>query len=161
MKLLCISLGCDKNLVDTEKMLGILGGEGYSFVDDESDADVIVVAGRGLRKPEDIAMLEELAGLLGGQLGSTRAMVEAGWIDAKRQIGLSGRTVKPKLIITCAVSGAVQFAAGMNGSELIVAINTDPDAPIFNIAHVGIVGDVYEIVPKLAARIKAEKGNLK
>lgn len=125
------------------------------------DADVIVVAGRGLRKPEDIAMLEELAGLLGGQLGSTRAMVEAGWIDAKRQIGLSGRTVKPKLIITCAVSGAVQFAAGMNGSELIVAINTDPDAPIFNIAHVGIVGDVYEIVPKLAARIKAEKGNLK
>lgn len=125
------------------------------------DADVIIVAGRGLRKPEDIAMLEELAELLGGQLGSTRAMVEAGWIDAKRQIGLSGRTVKPKLILTCAVSGAVQFAAGMNGSELIVAINTDPDAPIFNIAHVGIVGDVYEIVPKLTARIKAEKGSLK
>ena len=122
------------------------------------DADVIVVAGRGLKKPEDIAMLEELAELLGGQLGSTRAMVEAGWIDAKRQIGLSGRTVKPKLILTCAVSGAVQFAAGMNGSECIVAINTDPNAPIFNIAHIGIVGDVYRIVPELISRIKAAKG---
>ena len=122
------------------------------------DADVIVVAGRGLKKPEDIAMVQELADLLGGQLGSTRAMVEAGWIDAKRQIGLSGRTVKPKLIITCAVSGAVQFAAGMNGSELIVAINSDASAPIFNIAHVGIVGDVYEIIPQLIEKIKAEKG---
>ena len=121
------------------------------------DADVIVVAGRGLKKPEDIAMVQELADLLGGQLGSTRAMVEAGWIDAKRQIGLSGRTVKPKLIITCAVSGAVQFAAGMNGSELIVAINSDANAPIFNIAHVGVVGDVYEIVPKLIEQIKAGK----
>ena len=118
------------------------------------DAEVIVAAGRGLKKPEDLAMLQELADLLGGELGSSRAMVETGWIDPKRQIGLSGRTVKPKLIITCAVSGAVQFAAGMNGSELIVAINSDPDAPIFNIAHVGIVGDVYEIVPKLIEKIK-------
>jgi electron transfer flavoprotein alpha subunit len=122
------------------------------------DADVIVVAGRGIRKQEDIAMLQELADLLGGQLGSTRAMVETGWVDAKRQIGLSGRTVKPKLIITCAVSGAVQFAAGMNGSELIVAINSDPQAPIFNIAHIGIQGDVYEIVPRLIEQIKQEKG---
>ena len=87
-------------------------------------------------------------------------MVETGWIDPKRQIGLSGRTVKPKLIITCAVSGAVQFAAGMNGSELIVAINSDPEAPIFNIAHVGIVGDVYEIVPRLIEKIKNGERNL-
>jgi len=122
------------------------------------DADVIVVAGRGLKKPEDVSMIRELAELLGGELGSTRAMVEAGWIDPKRQIGLSGRTVKPKLIITCAVSGAVQFAAGMNGSELIVAINTDPEAPIFNIAHIGIVGDVYQVVPKLIEQIKTAKG---
>ena len=122
------------------------------------DADVIVVAGRGIRKQEDIAMLQELADLLGGQLGSTRAMVETGWVDAKRQIGLSGRTGKPTLIITCAVSGAVQFAAGMNGSELIVAINSDPQAPIFNIAHIGIQGDVYEIVPRLIEQIKQEKG---
>lgn len=124
------------------------------------DAEVIVVAGRGLKKPEDIDMIRELASLLGGELGSTRAMVEAGLIDAKRQIGLSGRTVKPKLIITCAVSGAVQFAAGMNGSELIIAINSDPEAPIFNIAHIGIVGDVYEIVPDLISRIKNGKGLL-
>jgi len=124
------------------------------------DADVIAVAGRGLKKPEDIAMIQELATLLGGELGSTRAMVETGWIDPKRQIGLSGRTVKPKLIITCAVSGAVQFAAGMNGSELIVAINSDPEAPIFNIAHVGIVGDVYEIVPRLIEKIKNGERNL-
>ena len=117
-----------------------------------------MVAGRGLKKPEDVSMLRELADLLGGELGSTRAMVETGWVEAKRQIGLSGRTVKPKLIITCAVSGAVQFAAGMNGSELIVAINTDPDAPIFNIAHIGIVGDVYEVVPKLIEQIKTARG---
>lgn len=124
------------------------------------DADVIVAAGRGLKKPEDLAMLQELADLLGGELGSSRAMVETGWIDPKRQIGLSGRTVKPKLIITCAVSGAVQFAAGMNGSELIVAINSDPEAPIFNIAHIGIVGDVYEIVPRLIEKIKNGERNL-
>ena len=124
------------------------------------DADVIVAAGRGLKKPEDLAMLRELADLLGGELGSTRAMVETGWLDPKCQIGLSGRTVKPKLIITCAVSGAVQFAAGMNGSELIVAINSDPEAPIFNIAHIGIVGDIYEIVPRLIEKIKNGERNL-
>lgn len=122
------------------------------------DANVIVVAGRGLKKPEDVNMVRELADLLGGELGSTRAMVEAGWIEPQRQIGLSGRTVKPKLIITCAVSGAIQFAAGMNGSELIIAINSDPEAPIFNFAHIGIVGDVYQIVPKLIAQIRSAKG---
>ncbi len=122
------------------------------------DADVIIVAGRGLKKQEDLAMVEELASLLGGQVGSTRAVIEAGWLDPKRQIGLSGRTVKPKLIITCGVSGAVQFAAGMNGSELIVAINSDPHASIFNIAHIGIVGDLYKIIPGLIERIKSSKG---
>lgn len=121
------------------------------------DADVIVVAGRGLKKAEDVEMLKHLASLLGGELGCTRAMVESSWVEAKRQIGLSGRTVKPKLIITCAVSGAVQFAAGMNGSEKIIAINTDKNAPIFNIAHIGIVGDVYKIVPELIKKIEEEK----
>ena len=106
-------------------------------------------------------MLEELAVLLGGRLASSRALVEKGWMPAKCQIGLSGNTVSPQYIITCGVSGTVQFMAGMKHAKNIIAINTDPDAPIFNIAHVGIVGDVYEIVPKLAARIKAEKGNLK
>ena len=121
------------------------------------DAEVIVAAGRGVRKPEDLAMLQELADLLDGRLASTRALVEAGWTDARCQIGLSGRTVKPKLIITCGVSGAIQFVAGMNGSEKIIAINSDPEAPIFNVAHIGIRGDLYKIVPELIAKIKQSR----
>ena len=121
------------------------------------EADVLVVCGRGVRRPEDIAMLRELAALLGGEIASTRAVVEAGWLDAKRQIGLSGRTVKPKLIVTCGVSGAIQFVAGMGGSEMIVAINSDPKAPIFKVAHIALNGDLYTIVPELIARIKAKK----
>ena len=121
------------------------------------EAEVLVVCGRGVKRPEDIAMLRELAALLGGEVASTRAVVEAGWLDAKRQIGLSGRTVKPKLIITCGVSGAIQFVAGMSGSETIVAINSDPKASIFKVAHVGLVGDLYAIVPELIARVKAKK----
>lgn len=118
------------------------------------EAEVLVVAGRGVRKAEDLAMLEELASLLNGKLASTRALVEAGWMDAKKQIGLSGRTVKPKLIITCGVSGAIQFVAGMNGAETIIAINSDPDAQIFKTAHIGICGDLYTIIPGLIDRIK-------
>jgi len=118
------------------------------------EAEVLVVAGRGVRKPEDLAMLRELAELLGGRLASTRAVVEAGWVDAKFQIGLSGRTVKPKLIITCGVSGAIQFVAGMSNSETVVAINSDPKASIFKVAHVGLVGDLYTIVPELIEQIK-------
>ena len=118
------------------------------------DAEVLVVAGRGVRKAEDLAMLETLATILNGKLASTRALVEAGWIDAKKQIGLSGRTVKPKLIITCGVSGAIQFVAGMNGAENIIAINSDPNAQIFKVAHIGICGDLYTIIPGLIDRIK-------
>lgn len=118
------------------------------------EAEVLVVAGRGVRKAEDLALLQELADLLGGKLASTRALVEAGWIDARCQIGLSGRTVKPKLIITCGVSGAIQFVAGMNGAEKIIAINTDSTTPIFQVAHIGITGDLYKIVPDLIDRIK-------
>ena len=119
------------------------------------EQDVLVVCGRGVRKQEDIALLEELAKHLGGKVASTRAVVEQGWLDAKRQIGLSGRTVKPKLIITCGVSGAIQFVAGMSNSEYIVAINADPKAPIFKVAHVGIVGDLYKVVPELIAQVRS------
>jgi len=122
------------------------------------EAEVLVVAGRGVRKPEDLSMLRELADLLGGRLASTRAVVEAGWVDAKAQIGLSGRTVKPKLIITCGVSGAIQFVAGMSNSETVVAINTDPKASIFKVAHIGLVGDLYTIVPELIAQVKKRVG---
>lgn len=121
------------------------------------EAEAIVVCGRGIRRAEDVAMLRDLASALGGRVAGTRAAVESGYIDSKFQIGLSGRTVKPKLIITCGVSGAIQFVSGMNGSGTIVAINTDPEAPIFKICHYGIVGDAYEVVPRLAAAIRAKK----
>ena len=94
-------------------------------------------------------MLRSLCDCLGAQLACTRPLVEAGWMEANRQIGLSGRTVRPSLIITCGVSGAVQFTAGMNASDRIFAVNTDPNAPIFKTAHYGIVGDIYEVIPQL------------
>jgi electron transfer flavoprotein alpha subunit len=136
----------------------ILGRTPKSAEKSIEEAEVLVVCGRGVRRREDVAMLEELAGELGGMVAATRAVVEAGWLDAKRQIGLSGRTVKPKLIITCGVSGAIQFVAGMSGAETIVAINSDPKASIFKVAHVGLVGDLYAIVPELTARIRAKRG---
>ncbi len=121
------------------------------------DADVIVVAGRAVKKEEDLDMVRELTDLLGGQLAVTRPLIEAGWEDAKKQIGLSGRTVKPKLIITCGVSGAIQFVAGMNNSDNIIAINTDENASIFDVAHYGIIGDIYDVIPKLIENIKSGK----
>ncbi|WP_195999737.1 electron transfer flavoprotein subunit alpha [Clostridium sp. 1001271B_151109_B4] len=128
-----------------------------------SEADVLVVAGRGVKSEKDLSMVRELAQVLNGELASTRPLIEAGWVDAKRQVGLSGRTVRPKLIITCGVSGAVQFTAGMNNSDYIFAINTDEKAPIFKVAHYGIVGDIYEILPALIEKIKyakCEKANI-
>lgn len=117
------------------------------------DAEVIVAAGRGVRKMEDLAMLRELAGLLGGKLAGSRPLAEAGWVPQTHQIGLSGRTVKPRLIITCGISGAIQFVAGMKNSDYVVSINRDADAPIFKVAHLALVGDLYEIVPRLIERI--------
>lgn len=121
-------------------------------------SEVLVVAGRGIKKEEDLQMVQELADLLGGQLACTRPMMEAGWVEAKRQVGLSGRTVRPKLIITVGVSGSVQFTAGMNNAEHIIAINKDESAPIFKTAHYGLVGDLYEIIPNLINQIKMSKG---
>ena len=121
---------------------------------DISEADVIVAVGRGASGEAMRAQAQELADLLGGVVACTRPLVEGNVFDAKHQIGLSGRTVKPKLIITLGISGAVQFAAGMKGSDCIVAINSDPSAPIFDIAHYCVVGDVNEIVPRLIEQIK-------
>lgn len=119
-----------------------------------SDAEILVVGGRGLQKESDLEMIKELAALLGGDWATTRPLVEKGWTTNDRQIGLSGRTVRPRLIITCGVSGAIQFTACMNGSDHIVSINTDKDAPIFEVAHIGIVGDLYEIIPALINQLK-------
>ena len=102
-------------------------------------------------------MIKELADNLGAQIAGTRPLIEMGWVGPKKQIGLSGRTVKPKLIITCGVSGSVQFIAGMNSSEHIFAINEDPNASIFNVAHYGVVGDIYEVVPQIIKNIKNHK----
>lgn len=119
-----------------------------------SDAEILVVGGRALQKEADLDMIKALASLLGGDWAVTRPLVEKGWTTNDRQIGLSGRTVRPRLIITCGVSGAIQFTACMNAGDHIVSINTDKDAPIFDTAHIAIVGDIYEIVPSLIARLK-------
>lgn len=119
-----------------------------------TEAEVLVVAGQGIKNKDDLEMVKKLADLLGGQLGATRPMIEKGWVDYTRQIGLSGRTVKPKLLITCGVSGAIQFTACMNASDCIVAINSDKNASIFKIAHYGIVGDLYKIIPKLIEKLE-------
>lgn len=129
-------------------------------VTDLSEADVIVAVGRGFKSPADLEPAKELAELLGGTLACTRPLVENGWMDATAQIGLSGKTVKPKLIITLGISGSVQFAAGMKSSDLIISVNNDKNASIFDVAHYCIVGDLYEILPELTQKVKEAKANV-
>lgn len=144
----------EEKLSSNVVVIDIIEKEKEQFIE---AAEVLVVAGRGIKKEEDLQMVQELADLLGGQLACTRPLMEAGWIDAKRQVGLSGRTVRPKLIITVGVSGSVQFTAGMNNSEHIIAINKDENASIFKTAHYGLIGDLYEIVPNLIHQLKQGK----
>jgi electron transfer flavoprotein alpha subunit len=123
-----------------------------------TDANVIITAGRGLEEEKNVELVKELAALLEGGVGATRAVTDAGWLSERSQIGQTGVTVAPKLYMACGVSGAIQHVVGMQGSEIVVSINKDREASIFDVSTYGIVGDVREILPLLIKRIKKEKG---
>ncbi|HZT14351.1 MAG TPA: electron transfer flavoprotein subunit alpha/FixB family protein [Gaiellaceae bacterium] len=123
------------------------------------DADVIVAGGRGLGGPEGFSLCEELARALGGAVGATRAVVDAGWYPYAAQVGQTGKTVSPKLYVALGISGAIQHKVGMQGSNVIVAVNKDRNAPIFEFADLGVVGDLHAIVPRLTELVRARRGS--
>jgi len=126
---------------------------------DLTKANAIVAVGRGIKVQKNLALVEQFAKRIGAEIGCSRPVIDAGWLGKDRQIGSSGKTVKPKLYIGLGISGAFQHTAGIKGAETIIAVNKDPNAPIFSIAHYGIVGDIMKVIPALEAKIMELKGS--
>jgi electron transfer flavoprotein alpha subunit len=139
------------------KVLEVLSDSKGTGQVDIAGADFIVSGGRGMMGKENFAMLQELADELGGVVGASRSAVDSGWMPPDRQVGQTGKTVRPKVYIACGISGAIQHLVGMQDSDTVIAINRDREAPIFEVATYGIVGDLFQVIPALTARIRELK----
>ncbi len=148
------SLAMTEDEVHTEVLEFLKGAETVNLM----DAEIIVSGGRGMGGPEQFKVIREFADVLGAAVGASRAAVDSGWIPYEHQVGQTGKTVRPKIYFACGISGAIQHQAGMKTSDIIVAINKDPEAPIFKIATYGIVGDLFQVLPKLAEEFKSRLG---